>query len=138
MLEEEFVIFTICCKPTSLKAIAVVTQKSLLHFRYRLYLTNSKYEMWKWPKHPAWFHMVWVINELGQGFHVYTNGTFVTSYSASDGDRSGSPPTGKVVVGKKYDGVDDFYSSLTVDEFSLWNRKLTAQEIQDIYSIPTS
>ena len=107
-------------------------------FRYRLYLQNKKYEYYVGQKPSDWIHIAWVIRDQGQGMDIYNNGALKTSHGNITTGRAGGSPSGKVTIGKKYLQVEDHFGSVIVDEVSLWNRKLTAQEIQDIYTIKTS
>ena len=97
-------------------------------------MNNSKYETYLGPKPVGWLHIAWVINDLGMGFSMYHDGALQATYTTPVSD-AGDPDTGEVVIGKKYLNEDGHFSGITVDELSFWNRKLTAQEITDIFNI---
>ena len=72
----------------------------------------------------------------GEGFTVYHDGTqvehddtrYYTGFSYTTGP-------GVVVIGRGYTDEDDHYTSVAVDELTMWNRQLSFQEIQDIFDM---
>ena len=75
----------------------------------------------------TWYHIVAVYNSSGAW--VYKNAGLVDSYTenASLGATVFSPN-----IGSKYDGATDFLNG-TLDEFRIWNRSLTFDEIKQHY-----
>ena len=84
----------------------------------------------------GWFHLVVVYlgPNNGQGLVVYINGTQERRKTTKHDD-SRQPSNGQLVIGKKTTNGDYFYSSVAVDELTLWNRQLTAQEVEDLHQI---
>ena len=81
---------------------------------------------------PEWFHMV-IVYRNG-GFTVHHVGTFQETDSTV-GDRNHTlSPGGRMIIGRKSVDTNNFYTSIIVDELTLWERTLTNQEIQDMYS----
>ena len=83
----------------------------------------------------GWFHLavVYLGPNDGQGLIVYVNRTKVKK-CAQRSNRGTSPGNGQLVIGNKLIGSDD-YSSVAVDELTLWNRELSDQEIEDLYQM---
>ena len=85
---------------------------------------------------PGWFHLVVVY--LGpnnvQGLVVYVNGTKEVTdtimYRVAN-----HPGNGKLIIGRRYTDWDHNYTSVAVDELTLWNRALSAQEIENLYQM---
>ena len=89
-----------------------------------------------------WVHHVFVLHRLGDGeddaFSLYENGVSVGTLIVVNGTVN-QPGPGRMVIGRRIvvEVEDDyqFYASVVVDELLLWNRKLTQQEIQNIYDM---
>ena len=83
-----------------------------------------------------WLHLAGVYygpNE-GEGIALYLNGIQVANDTARATTSSVIPGSGKLVVGRKRSEINDRYASVEVDEILLFNRKLSAAEVQMIYS----
>ena len=82
----------------------------------------------------GWFHLVVVYlgPNNGQGLVVYVNGTEV-GRTAVMSTTLLQPGNGQLVIGKGYG--NDYYSSVVVDELTLWNRELSDQEIMDLHQM---
>ena len=85
---------------------------------------------------PGWFHLVLVYlgQNNGQGLVVYVNGTkeetdTITYCGAND------PGNGELVIGRRYTDLGRNYTSVAVDELTLWNRELSAKEIKNLYQM---
>ena len=83
----------------------------------------------------GWFHLAVVYLGLnnGQGLVVYVNGE--VERDTTKDDDTYQPGNGQLVIGKKFIDRNDDYSSVGVDELTLLNRQLTAQEIEDLYQM---
>ena len=78
----------------------------------------------------GWFHIVIVYQDGGLTAHHV--GTFEeTDTSLGDGTQSLS--SGKMIIGRKSTDVNNFYTSVMVDELNLWNRSLTSHQIYNMY-----
>ena len=86
--------------------------------------------VWTFTFLSDWFHMV-VVYHSG-GLTVHHVGSLEQSDTSKDpGTHSAS--SGRMVIGRKAVDVNAFYTSVVVDELALWNRSLTAKEINDMY-----
>ena len=85
---------------------------------------------------PGWFHLVVVYlgPNNGQGLVVYVNGTREGRDKTMYGGAN-QPGNGELIIGRKYTDWDDKYASVAVDEMTLWNRELSAQEIENLYQM---
>ena len=71
-----------------------------------------------------WYHFAVTLDD-SKKFRLYINGVYQSSYTVSNANLTIS------VIGKGRDNIDWFNGS--IDEFSLWNRTLTTDEITNIY-----
>ena len=83
-----------------------------------------------------WFHVV--INysgpNNGEGFVTYFNGETAYNDSTVEEDDT-TPGDGRIVIGRSFTEVDDYYTSMAVDEVVLFNKVLTEHEIKCLYEI---
>ena len=82
-----------------------------------------------------WFHVVF--NYFGpepdeKGYTVYHNGDQVTSQFFIENDSRAPQKDAEIVIGRRFTGVDGFYSSLIVDELLFFNRDLSGREITNL------
>ena len=70
----------------------------------------------------------------GQGITVYQDGTQV-EHDDTRYNQLYTRGSGSMVIGRKYTFKDDHYTSVAVDELTMWNRQLSVQEIQDIFNM---
>ena len=84
----------------------------------------------------GWFHVALVYHgpNDGEGITVYHDGTQV-EHDDTRYNRSYTTGPGSMVIGRKYTNRDDYYTSVVVDELTMWNRQLSVQEIQDIFNL---
>ena len=64
---------------------------------------------------------------------VHHVGSFEQSDTSMEDPRTYRASSGKMIIGRKTVDANDFYTSVIVDELTLWNRSLTTQEINDMY-----
>ena len=75
-----------------------------------------------------------VYKESGVALRVHVNGD-VRKKNVTSHFRVRRKSSGDVVIGRKYVEEDKGYFSAMVDELMLWNRSLTAQEVEDVMSL---
>ena len=102
----------------------------LFTHRYLLRFSNYKFAVETTSLPTDWFHMVIVYHN--GGLTVHHVGTFEMTDSNTGGETN-SPSSGRKTIGRKSADVHDAYTSMIVDELTMWNRTLTTQEIQDMY-----
>ena len=81
----------------------------------------------------GWFYMVMVYEGLSNGITIYINGVLVVSITSGTSVTHGAA-VGKTVLGRFYTDQDEKYATIKVDEVTLWNVALTAQDVQDLYN----
>ena len=64
---------------------------------------------------------------------VHHVGSFEQSDTSMEDPRIYRASSGGMIIGRKTVDANDFYTSVIVDELTLWNRSLTTQEINDMY-----
>ena len=83
-----------------------------------------------------WLHVV--INfhgpNNGKGFKTYFNGNLRISDTTKSSFTT-TPSNGRVVIGRFFAELDNYYTSMDVDETLFFNRTLTTQEINSLYNI---
>lgn len=80
-------------------------------------------------EHGSWYMLTLTVNNATQMASLYVNGTNYMN------DTEFSMPTGNMnqfYIGHRYDGGE--YTNATIDEFTVWNRSLTALEVQQLYN----
>ena len=77
----------------------------------------------------GWFHSALVYYNNNQGYSVYHNGQWVGN-NTSGSVTTFTPGDGRMVIGRFFVNQDRDYSSVEVDELTLWNRPLTVQEVE--------
>ena len=78
----------------------------------------------------GWFQMVIVYHD--GGLTVHHVGT-VQDTDSEKTDTNHTQSSGRMVIGRKSVIVRDFYTSVVVDELTLWNRSLRTEDIQNMY-----
>ena len=110
----------------------------LTHFRTTISVTDGNFYGGTDTIPDDWFHVI--INYGGpdnrEGFTTYFNGRSVISDSRKNGDNN-SPGNGRIVIGRAFTEIDDFYSSMEMDALLLFNRFLTSAQISLINSQAT-
>ena len=81
----------------------------------------------------GWFHMVMVYEGPSGGINIYINGALAGSDNTAS-DVSHVVASRKTVVGRFYTDLDEKYATIKVDEVTMWNMALTAQDVQDLYN----
>ena len=71
----------------------------------------------------GWFHLAMVYHGLnnGEGFTLYHNGVEVAHVDFKSASSYNAGP-GSMVIGRSFTNNDDIYTSVVVDELTLWNR----------------
>ena len=84
----------------------------------------------------GWFHVI--LNYEGpdnsEGFTTYFNGRLVMSDRRKRPDNN-SPGNARMAIGRSFTEIDDFYSSMEMDELAMFNRFLTSEQISLINSL---
>ena len=83
----------------------------------------------------GWMHVTanYIGPDTGEGIRAYQNGllTIVDEIKTS---KSYSPGSGHVTIGG-VKGSGDYYVSLEIDELAFFNRKLSDDEIDELYQM---
>ena len=77
-----------------------------------------------------WYHIVGTFNSSQQLINLYINGQIQVGQITLGGTSSSITPPGILQFGK-YGNLN--YSNTSLDDIGIWNRALTACEIQDLY-----
>ena len=86
-------------------------------------------------KPTGWFMMTLVLRGPTAGIVAYHDTTVVAETDEYT-NKTSTPGEGKIYIGRKRTNNDgDEYSSLMADELTLWNRSLTAEEVEMIYQM---
>ena len=86
-------------------------------------------------KPTGWFMMTLVLRGPYAGIMAYHDTTPVAETDEYT-NKTSTPGEGKIYIGRKRTNNDgDEYSSLMADELTLWNRSLTAEEVEMIYQM---
>jgi len=93
----------------------------------RLYTENSSYASYSYPEAEDWKHLVFVVD--GSTFAIYVNGEQVQTGTLM----AWSNTYGTVRIGQNIFGGSENYLGV-MDDLGLWNRALSAEEIQGIYA----
>ena len=64
----------------------------------------------------------------GQGIRIYQDGNLMGNVTTLTNPYSGKS-SGKIVIGRRYPYINNFYSSVEVDELLFFNQSLTEPEI---------
>ena len=85
------------------------------------------------PLSTEWFHLI--LNYLGpvEGISIYYDGEKLM-IDHNIYPPKNNPGTGVVVIGRSSPLQDGAYSSVVMDDLMLFNRKLTAEKIQILYT----
>ena len=107
--------------------------------RYKIYVDDGLFFLYVEDNDYAsneWFHLVVQLHGLNDGeeMEVYYNG-ICKSKETIKFPATRTPGDGTLVIGRMYAGVDigNGWGSVTVDELTLWNRKLNPVEIQALH-----
>ena len=103
--------------------------------RYNMVL--SKKAIWATTPIPTeWFHLVLNLYGLNEEwFDIYHNGVDQESDVNPSSPYNFTAGHGVMVIGRYWSTDHKRYSSVNLDEMFLFNRKLTADEIQILYRI---
>lgn len=86
----------------------------------------------------AWTHLVWTYNanKTSAGIVMYTNGVVASYYTENGGTYSGMSDTAqRALIGVREEAPPNNWPFKgTLDEFRIWHRVLTQQEITDLYN----
>ena len=85
----------------------------------------------------GWFHVVfnYIGPDNGEGGTIYHDGVeeLRKDYRNNHG-YAYAAGSGVVVIGRPYPSSDEKYTSVMVDELMFFNRKLTLEEIENLYN----
>ena len=70
----------------------------------------------------------------GEGFTVYYHGVEV-GHEHTRYNRSYITDPDFMFIGRRWTDMDNLYTSVCMDELTMWNRQLSVQQIQDIFNI---
>ena len=85
-------------------------------------------------KPPGWFLITMVLRGPDDGIVVYHGATQVAE-DTTKSNLPSAPGDSRVLIGRKRISRDDDYASIMVDELTMWNRKLTPEEVTQIYEM---
>lgn len=107
-----------------------------LNFRYRFYSSSGTFDsfLYNQPLPSDWFHVAVVVHRNFTGITVYHDGVEVGEDLEVSND-SPDPAPGDLVVGRKYLNKDDVYKNVQLDEVTIWDVALTADEVQAIHDM---
>ena len=101
-----------------------------------MYVSGGSFYHFQYRPSNDWFHIV--VNYFGpnngEGFNTYFNGNIAFTDNTIQEDNT-TAGNGRIVIGKSFTEIDDYYTSLEVDEVLLFNKILTAQEINYLYNM---
>ena len=119
------------CNPYTTSHIYVNVSEFNKYFRASIWVRGGHYTQVEDVGPPSsWFHLV--LNYAPGGFSLYVNGvlalTDITKYlrNTKFGD-------GRIVLGRAYSEVNNYYTSMEVDQVEFYNEWLTPQEIVILY-----
>ncbi len=109
-------------------------QKSILSFSVKLVVTDGFFRL-AIDRPVGWFHIGVGFSgpAEGQGILLYVNGTLVDSDDTWNQPGPFARGPGVMVLGRRHPDHGWQHSNASVDELAMWNRKLSAQEIADVF-----
>ena len=100
-----------------------------------MYVPGGSFYHFQYRPSDDWFHVV--VNYFGpnngEGFNTYFNGDVAFTDSTIQEDDT-TPGNGRIVIGRSFTEIDDYYTSMEVDELCFFNEVLSAQEIKYLYN----
>ena len=81
----------------------------------------------------GWSHITFVYRGSETGLFMYFNGVLAAAGTTPQ-PLSNGPAVGKTVIGRYDTNVDDKYSTVVMDEITMWNVVLTDQDVQDLFN----
>ena len=102
-------------------------------FSFSVSLSNVTRHKARVTGNDQWIHLV--LNFIGpnEGIKVFKDGALVPGTSGR-GTVHRPLGDGRLTLGRRYPHIDEYYSSVTLDEVVFLNRKLTAPEVMNIYN----
>ena len=84
----------------------------------------------------SWFYVVinYIGSDRGEGFTTYINGRAAMS-DRSKNDEFNTAGNGRIVIGRSFTDVNDFYTTMEMEELVIFNRFLTNEQIQQIRNV---
>ena len=79
--------------------------------------------------------MVFYGMEQGQGFNAYENNVQVASKRTKSQYTSPKPAIGELFVGRRMYTVDSWYVTAEIDEIAIFDKVLSADEVQSLYDM---
>ena len=80
-----------------------------------------------------WFHTVMVYNGPLKGIIIYVDGQLVGK-DTDGGTQKYDENVRRLVIGRRSSDEDEDYASAVVDELMFWNRRLTSEDVEEMYS----
>ena len=82
-----------------------------------------------------WIHLVlnYIGPNNGQGIQAFKDGTPIKNRGESVGDHTVGD--GRVVVGKKYVYINNYYSHVEMDELIFFNKALLEEEVRELHNV---
>ena len=103
---------------------------AFISFRYDVAMSPQHFQI-RVPKSNEWVHGV--LNFLGtnnkEGIRIYENGQHVGNDIIKT-QASTTEPNGRIVTGRAFTEVNEYYGSVQVDELLFFNRSLAEGEIK--------
>ena len=100
-------------------------------FRYLVSMSSGHFSVETGRANNVWVHSV--LNFLGpndqEGISIYQNGQHVGNHTTIN-QSSTNAPDGKIVIGRVFTEINNFYASVQVDELLFFNQTLTEAEIR--------
>ena len=98
------------------------------------YFYNSHSYNWDQWYHAAVVMSPWDENTGSSGITVYSDGV-QRGTDTSLTSRSYDPVPGNVVIGRRAVGSDTLYSSLIIDEVTIFDKEISGEDITKIYEM---
>ena len=110
--------------------ILIVSTYVLTHFRTTISVSDGNFYEATDEVPNDWFHVIVSYGgpDNAEGFTTYFDGRAVISDRRKRGDNN-SPGNGRIVIGRTFTEIDDFYSSMEMDDLVMFNRFLTSEQI---------
>ena len=98
------------------------------------YTVSSDQALAQLKKPAGWFLMAMVLRGPDAGIVAYHDTTLVAD-TTSKRVYGSAPGESRVFIGRKRVSHHQDYSSMMVDELTMWNRKLTSEEVIQIHEM---
>ena len=111
--------------------LKIFSENSVVDNSVLLAVVGGQFWVYNLPSSLHWTHVV--LNYIGpedgtQGIIVYLNGELEDTDTHKSGT-SKQPGDWRLVIGRQHSDADEDYASVGIDEFLLFNQKLTDEEI---------